>query len=173
MKLFSPDEESFSILKVHEWLAIAMIMGVLIGLTCLTAFYGGSESRYIDAEYISKSGFDVVIKGAVANPGIYHIPAEMKMKEVLALAGVGLDADLRRFNLEAVVKKRRIIHVPQRTMITVYLRGAAKGEVSLPKGSKVEDLLSFVEFSAEADLNVLKKKRRLKSEEILYIPYNP
>lgn len=169
------NDDSFSLLKVHEWLAIAVVIGVIGGLACLTSFYERGEVSKVGSELVAKShkGFDVLIKGAVTHPGIYHINSETKMKEVLALAGVRSDADLRRFNLDAIVKKGRVINVPLRAMITVHLKGAVKTDqtVTLPKGSKFEELLNVGDFTADADLNALKKKRRLKEGEIILVPF--
>ena len=57
-------------------------------------------------------------------------------------------------------------------MITITLKGAVKAQqsLSLPKNSKLEDLIALGEFSDDADLNALKRKRRLKADEIVIVP---
>jgi hypothetical protein len=169
--MLSEGEKNTS-LKVHEWLAIAVLIGILTGLACLTSLRG--EASRLNLEYLPKkySGFDVWLKGAVDHPGVYHIQSEMKMKEVLALAGVSQHADLRRFNMDSMIKKGRVINVPERAMINIRLEGAVKMNqtISIPKGSKVEDLRTMVEFLPEADPAFLKKKRRLKPGETLIVP---
>jgi hypothetical protein len=165
-------QENVSFLKVYEWMAVAVIIGIITGLACLTSFYGKGESGRPNLSRLEKLGFDVIIKGAVAQPGVYHIQSEMKMSDLLVLAEVLEKADLRRFKLDGIVKKTRIINVPERALITVHLQGACKNTTSIEllKGSKVEDLLELVDFSDEADLTVLKKKRQLKNDEVIYIP---
>lgn len=166
-------QENVSSLKVHEWLAVAFVIGTIFGLACLTSFYGKKEPSRPNLALLEKAnGFDVVLKGAVAYPGIYRFSSEITMKDLLILAGVRESADLRRFKPESVVKKTRIINVPERVMITVHLHGAIKSNCSLtiPKGSKVEDLIAIGKFSDQADLSVLKKKRRLKDSEVIFIP---
>ena len=171
----SKDEEKISSLKVHEWLAITVIIGMIGGLACLASL---QEPR-IDTDNFESlagsQGFDVLIKGAVNNPGIYRLPQEMKLKELLILAGVSSNADLRRFHSDTVIKKARTLNVPVRLMITVHLKGAVKEEqdLILPKGSKLEDLIPLVSFSDHANISILKKKQRLKDGEIIHISEIP
>jgi DNA uptake protein ComE-like DNA-binding protein len=173
--LFKCEEKAS--LKVREWLAVAIIAGIIGGLACLTSFKGRGEAGKIHSLLIPKQdiGFDVLIKGAVEHPGIYHIHSEIKLKDLLAMAGVSLNADLRRFSPDTMVKKGRIINVPSRAMIKVHLRGAVAEEMilSVPKNSKLADLIDIGNFSPEADLAFLKKKRRLKDGEVIQVPAIP
>lgn len=168
-------ENQVSLLKVHEWLAIAVVIGILAGLAFLTTFSGRGESRQegINPSLTKVKGFDVLIQGAVERPGIYHLESEMKMKDLLAIAEVRQEADLRRLKLDAMVKKGRVVRVPVRMMITVHLKGAVKqeGALRIPKGSKMEDLLELAEFDEDADLKVVRKKRRLKDDEEIIVPF--
>ena len=174
MALLNENEDSISSLKVHEWLAIAVVIGIIGGLACLTSFYARGEASNASSESLThyQQGFDVLVKGAVNHPGIYHIRSEIKLQELLTLAGVALNADLRRFNLETILKKGRVLTVPVRAMINVHLKGAVKQDqtITLPKGSKLEDLIALVNFASNANVNALKKKRRLKSEEVIIVP---
>lgn len=170
----SEPENQLSLLKVHEWLAITVIIGVIAGLTCLTSLQNNGTNRTKDSTRVTTTpaGFDVLIQGAVDYPGIYHVESPMKLQELLALAGVRNDADLRRFRLDHLVKKGRTIRVPARQMIQVHLKGAVANEQTLnvPKGTKMEELLSLANFVENADRQVLKKKRRLKADEVIIIP---
>lgn len=167
-------EDNITSLKVHEWLAIVVIIGIIAGLACLTSFYDKDEEIHADSAWAAQNhtGFEVHVKGAVDYPGTYHLPYNIKMRDLLALAGVSSNADLRRFNLDAALKKGRIINVPARAMIHVHLKGAVKADkmVVIPKGSKLEDLINLAEFSEDADYNALRKKRRLKEGEVVLVP---
>jgi hypothetical protein len=167
-------ENKISLLKVHEWLVITVMIGIITGLACLTSFSGNREVRKdeMGLNAISFKGFDVLIKGAVERPGIYHLEKELSLKHLLTISGVCQNADLRRMKLDTIVKKGRVINVPAREMITVHLKGAVTKETALilPKGSKAEDLLKLVEFTEDADWEVLKKKRRLKDGEEIVVP---
>lgn len=174
MKFLSECEDNISSLKVHEWLAITLVTGIIGGLACLTSFNSRGEAGKSDSAWVASqsSGFDVTIKGAVDHPGVYHLKSEMKMKDLLAIAGITANADLRRFSLEGMIKKGRIINVPSRAMINVHLKGAVINDqiLTLPKNSKLEDLIGMGEFAKDADLAFLKKKRRLKADEVIIVP---
>lgn len=170
---FSEWEEKAS-LKVREWLIVAITAGLIGGLACLTSFKRSGEASQAALSLTSQQsqGFDVLIKGAVEHPGIYHIHSEIRMKDLLAMAEVDSNADLRRFSLEAIIKKGRIINVPSKAMIEVRLRGAVDGDqiLTVPKNSKLEDLIEIGNFAPETDLAFLKKKRKLKSGEVIQVP---
>jgi len=165
--------EKISWLKAHEWLAIALTIGVILGLACLTSLYGREPYGKSETVFPSKSyRFDVLIKGAVAYPGLYRFPNEIQMKDLLDLAGVTQNADLRRFKLNAVIKKNRIVNIPVRETIIVHFQGTGTkiDSLKIPKGTKVEDLIAMGSFTEDADLTQLRKKRKLKDNEIFTIP---
>ncbi|HEV8051214.1 MAG TPA: SLBB domain-containing protein [Parachlamydiaceae bacterium] len=175
MEFPAEDNENISSLKVHEWLAIAILIGILSGLACLTSLNAKGESgrSAIEIHHNKYSGFDVLVKGAVDHPGVYHINSEITMKDLLSLAGLSSSSDLRRFNLDAVIKKGRVVNVPLRAMINIRLAGAVKEErtLSIPKGSKLEDLVAIAELAPNANVKALMKKRRLKDDEIVIVPF--
>lgn len=166
--------EEKSSLKVHEWLAVATAAGIILGITCLTSFNGREEVSRLNTSLIGKqdAGFDILIKGAVGNPGIYHIHSEITLRDLLAISGILPNADLRRFNLDTVVKKGRILNVPSKAMINVHLEGAVMGNqmLTVPKNYRLMDLIDIGKFAPEADLNFLKKKRKLKPDEVIHVP---
>ena len=169
----SRDERQTEELSVHEWLAISVLIGILGCLALVTTFHGTQIHSQLEGRgKVRLDSFDVLVKGAVDHPGVYHLQGEMQMKEVLALAGVRQDADLRRYALEGYIKKGRAINVPAKQMMTIFLSGAIRGDrtIKVPKGTKVSDLLSIVELAEDADVEVLQKKRLLKPNETLYIP---
>lgn len=174
MKIPSEDSESISLLKVHEWLSIAILIGVIAGLACLTSLNAKVESGRSGIGSIRQkfSGFDVLVKGAVDHPGVYHINSEIGMGDLLSLVGLSSNADLRRFNMDSVIKKGRVVNVPARAMIEIHLKGAVEEEkiLTLPKGSKLEDLIPLFEFAPEANVKALQKKRRLKDGETIIVP---
>lgn len=167
------DERQTEELRVHEWLAISVLIGIMGCLAIVTTFHGTKVNSQLEGHGKGRlDRFDVLVKGAVDHPGVYHLQVEMPMKEILALAGVRQDADLRRYALEAYVKKGRVINVPSKQMITIFLSGAVRGDttIKVPKGTKVSDLLSIVDLAEDADVEVLQKKRLLKPNETLHIP---
>ena len=94
------------------------------------------------------------------------------MKDLLQLAGVLQEADLRRFKIDQPLSRSRVLNIHKREMITVHLQGAVKnsGPLVVPKGSKVSDLKSRVLLDDSADDAFLNKKRRLKDEDVIVVP---
>lgn len=158
-------------LNVHEWLAIAIMTGLLGGLALIT-FLSGPAFRQSRQFQLQQGRIEVLIKGAVDHPGVYRIPPGMPMKDLLALAAVRENGDLRRYRPDSLIKKTRLIHVPEQAMMTVYVTGEvlSSKELRVPKGVKVEDLLPLITLTDEADPSILRKKRKLKPNEVIEIP---
>lgn len=164
-------------LKIHEWLAVIVLIAILGALSIMayvTKGNVGDNNRSLPS-FLSKSGkIEILIEGAVAYPGIYYLPSGIVMEDVLLLAQPVSNADLRRFNLKASIKKGRIIKVPLRPMITIHLKGAIMnpGEISVPKGTRLMDLAPHIQFVENANRNSLNKKRKLKEGETILIQEN-
>lgn len=121
----------------------------------------------------NQHGFDVLVKGAVEHPGVYHLSSDMQMKDLLAIAGVKNTADLKRYSEDSWIKKGRVVNVLTQQMISVHLQGAVKGPstLKLPKGSKVNDILNVIQLDEDADIEILQKKRLIKDNETFLIPH--
>jgi len=172
--LYIPFENKPVNLHVHEWFAILVLIGLIGGLAIITSDSQNQRSQNIKETEIfyRKDWVEVFVKGAVQFPGIYQVPSEMTMKDVLEMAQVSNEADLRRFNLDRSIGKARSINIPTKPMITIYLKGAVKrsGAISVPKGFRLQDILELDIFEENADKMVLKKKRKLKEGERINIP---
>ncbi|MBA3815051.1 MAG: SLBB domain-containing protein [Parachlamydiaceae bacterium] len=161
-------------LKIHEWLAVALliaILGALSMMAYLTKGSVGEQDRSMPA-FLSKSGkIEVLIEGAVINPGTYYLPSGIAMKDVLMLAQLLPNADLRRFNMSAQLKKGRVVNVPSKSMITINLKGAVEnpGEISVPKGTRLVDLKALIQLGENVDSKALNRKRKLKDGETVTI----
>ncbi len=78
----------------------------------------------------------VYVTGEVAAPGVYHVPADARLDDVLRLAGgASVDADLAGINLAARVVDGQRLHVPE--------RGKARAE-SASVGSSATDIGSHL-----------------------------
>lgn len=160
-----PDEY----LKIHEWLAVSIFIGVICAVALLTSMVQLTENT---SAVIQKEEIEIVVKGAVANPGVYRFPSEMRLKDILGIAQLLPNADLRRYNLDSQVSRGRVINVPARTMISVHVEGAVKEKATLtiPKGTRLEELADIIAFADDADTQALHKKRRLKDQEVVKVP---
>lgn len=163
-----------TILKTREWMAIAAILSVMLVLTAFVAVKhrsAASSSLSVTPSYV-KNRVEATVKGAVAHPGVYSLPKETTLRELLAVAELTAEADVRRFNLDKVVQQGRAIHIVSRPMITVHVMGAVQssGEIRVPQGTRVEELVARVSLNEDADARVLKKKRKIKDGEVVNIP---
>lgn len=168
------NHEKPAVLKIHEWLAVVILISLVGGLALITSFPNtDSHKKNKTPSFIKKEhdGVRVLIKGAVTYPGIYQLPSEMLLGDVLDIAQVNSNADLRRYKLDRKLSKGRVINIPIRKMITIHLKGAVKlpGAMRVPKGTALADLESMVEFSDNADRNALRKQRKLKDNEVVVI----
>jgi hypothetical protein len=161
-------------LKIHEWLAVITLIVILGGLSIMAYVKKGNvgdKDRSMPA-FLSRAGrIEVLIEGSVINSGTYYLPSGVAMKDVLMLAQPSPNADLRRFNLDAPIKKGRTINVPSRPMIVIHVKGAIEnpGEISVPKGTRLMDLPAFILLSENANKKSINRKRKLKNGEIITI----
>lgn len=160
-------------LKIHEWMAITTIITVMCALTAFAVLrrsWNDSRAPSPMSAY-AHNRIEVVVKGAVAHSGVYSLPKGMPMKELLEVAQLAPDADVRRFNLERVIQQGRVVNVPKRAMITVQVNGAVEsaGEVTVPRGTTLEQLADKIALSEDADASSLRKKRKLKDGETITV----
>ncbi len=163
-----------STLKVYEWLAISSLI-IILGIMALIACFFKSPSQLSDKllpAFQPLSKIEVAVKGHVDKPGIYTVLPHTTVKDMLALAEVRPNADLRRWRLERPIKRSCDINVKQRSMIQVHLKGAVKspGPLLIPKGSRLEDLISLADLSENANRDSLRRKRKLHPDEIIIVP---
>ena len=168
-------EQQKPMLMVHEWLAIAIIVG-LLGMLAAIAMIRNSSSQFKEiatTDTPSNQWIKVAIDGAVESPGNYTVEKGTSLKEVLAQAKVLEDADFSRLKMKITSKVRQgqMIHVPKKQIITVFIQGNVEfpGALAVPKGTRLIDLMDKITFQDNADLQPLRKKRRLKDQEIIRI----
>lgn len=175
MNLFSDSNREKPSLFIHEWLAIAVIIGLMVMLTAISRpvsipLVSTTDNRH----HLLPSHLEIIIDGAVENPGKYQLIKGSLLQDLLDQAKVLPTAELKRLNLKAKLRKGQVIHIPTQEMVTVYLEGAVikPGPYYFPKGTRLMDLKEKDLFSSEADLKFLTKKRRLKHNEVLSIPFS-
>lgn len=159
-------------LETHEWMAVMAIIVVMLTLTVFAAFKnrGYNALPFSHTSAYTQNRVEATLKGAVVHPGTYSLPKTMTLKELLEIAELTEDADVRRFNLQRTVQQGRAIHVPSRPMITVHINGAvAPVSLKVPQGTRVEELIDLVVLDDDADARVLKKKRKIKDGEAIHI----
>ena len=161
-------------LPLHEWLAVAAIMGFMVTLTVITAFKDNSApyASLADPHYITDPNIEICMEGEIEHKGALRVKRGSTIREVIDIAKPTPDADLSKLKMTSKARKGQIVKVPKLVLFTIYLEGAVKqpGALKVPKGTRLEDLQTLVAFAPEAKIEVLQKKRRLKDGEIIRIP---
>lgn len=160
-------------LMVHEWLAIATIIGFL-GMLTMISVSRSTAPLPVDTEtphHIIDPFITVSIAGAVELPGSYKVKKGALIQEVLEQAKVLPEADLKRININAKLRNGQSLYVTKIEQLTIYIQGAVQtpGPVLVPKGTRLIDLAKFAAFNENANLKPLQKQRRLKNNEVIHV----
>jgi len=160
--------QTSSSLQIHEWLAVTLLIGILGSIILISSFH---EKKSEPQKKSMLDGIDILVKGAVEYPGIYHFPTNIRIQDLFAIAKVSPLADLSKYNNENTITKSRALNIPSKAMITINVSGAVKngGVLALPKGTRLQDLLSILELEENADIEPLQKKRKLTNGELVVI----
>ena len=107
-------EESTPSLRIHEWLAVIIIVSLLIVLTLITHF---SESKPVitnHPHYIVDQKIEVFVEGAVEEPLRLIVTKGTRVEEVLEKVKLLPEADLSKLKLQAKVRRGQHIRIPQK-----------------------------------------------------------
>lgn len=168
-------------LMPHEWLSIAFLISVLSLLTiashsCESESLSSSSLSKMTPHHLLSEDIEVHVEGAVELPGKYLIKRGSTVKELIDIAKPKPEADLHRIKFDGILKKGQRVIVSSKEVVKIILKfqgvepSLDTKEMTLPKGTKLEELLLLYTFSEEVDLQKLKKKRRLKDGEVIIIP---
>jgi DNA uptake protein ComE-like DNA-binding protein len=170
-------------LPVHEWCIVILFCCILCTLAAY-AFFGKQKpasalSRYNHSRNTSTENTNllttdltdpqeqqkiyVTIQGQVAKPGIYEMPPQSTIKDLLALAEPLPQSDTSSYNPRKKLKDGQKIHIYEKQWIEIELTGAVEnpGSHRVLSGTRVCDLADQFQLLSEADRSALKKKKRL------------
>lgn len=132
--------------QLRSPVGIALIAAALLGLVAVAVALGGTPSDGLGPSSSGLGSFDpagvaggdlvVDVAGAVARPGVYHLPAGSRVADAIAAAGgfgprVDPNAVAASLNLAAVVHDGDRVLVPSRDDTPASTRGAASGSQGL------------------------------------------
>jgi DNA uptake protein ComE-like DNA-binding protein len=100
-------------LYVHEWLAVVAVLSFVTVLTLLTNRNNASfsSSHIGEGHFMNDPYVEVRVEGAVVKPGIYRMKRGQTLQEVLDIAQVLPDANLKKIKLQSKVRANQVIHV--------------------------------------------------------------
>lgn len=161
-------------MPLHEWLAVLVIILAMILLTVVALFNQNDSlpEHTGQPHFIAPQEIEITVEGAVENPGIHQLKKGARVKDALLAAKTLPEADISKLKLESKLRDGRVIKVPYKAMITIYLQGAVEveGVLKVKKGTRLNELVNIAVFSPLADLSALNKKRRLKDGETIHVP---
>lgn len=166
--------KSLKRLTVTEWSGVFFFIGIFIILTFLTH----SRNSFMREEDVERSHFlynqvvEVYVEGAIKNPGLYEMKKGDTLEDLFHQVELTDGADTRKLKLKSKLRHGQVVKVPARQIIRIELEGAVvkKGEYAIPKGTKRNQLATYVEFMPEADLSNLQGAKPLKNGEKIVIP---
>lgn len=160
-------------LNPYEWIVVLSLISLLATITYFT-HKDWLKNPVLDnskAHYVYERELSVKVEGAVEFPGTMRVLKGSTIEDVLTKARPKPEADLKKVFLEKKVRDGQIITIPSVEMFTVQIKGSLSDSESIfvPKGTTLEDLINLVEWPESADLEKLKKKRKIKDGEIVKV----
>jgi protein involved in polysaccharide export with SLBB domain len=154
-------------LPIHEWCIILLFCLILLVL----AGFAFNRPKPAFATILPSSEpiatiLEVRIEGHVAKPGLYRLPLNAKLKDLLEQAQPLSSADLSQLNWRRKLRNGQTLHVPERRLITIQLAGAVcqPGPLLILSGTRCCELADQLQVLPEADLSAMRKKKRFLQE---------
>ncbi len=149
-------------LPIHEWCIILLFCLVLLALAgfALHRPKPAFKTSSLPPESIA-TVLEVRIEGQVAKPGLYRLPLNAKLKDLLEQAQPLSSADLSQLNWRRKLRNGQLLHIPERRLITIQLAGAARqpGPLVILSGTRCCELVNQLQILPEADLNAIRKRK--------------
>lgn len=186
-----------SFLNQYKYYVLAIAAGLIVFTYLLVSFINQPEETLSfeyseDTDDISESAAEppelpttvfVEVKGAVVSPGVYELPAEARVKNVLDVAVLSENADLLTVNQSAKLTDEMVVYIPYegeiddetavKTFSTAAKENVAAGQVNINTASIAEltTLNGIGEKKAQAILTYREEQGLFTTlEEIKNIP---
>ena len=186
-----------SFLNQYKYYVLAIAAGLIVFTYLLVSFINQPEETLSfeyseDTEGISESAAEppelpttvfVEVKGAVVSPGVYELPADARVKNVLDVAVLSENADLLTVNQSAKLTDEMVVYIPYegeiddetavKTFSTAAKENVAAGQVNINTASIAEltTLNGIGEKKAQAILTYREEQGLFTTlEEIKNIP---
>jgi len=186
-----------SFLNQYKYYVLAIAAGLIVFTYLLVSFINQPEETLSfeyseDTEDISESAAEppelpttvfVEVKGAVVSPGVYELPADARVKNVLDVAVLSENADLLTVNQSAKLTDEMVVYIPYegeiddetavKTFSTAAKENVAAGQVNINTASIAEltTLNGIGEKKAQAILTYREEQGLFTTmEEIKNIP---
>jgi len=136
------------------------------------------ENEFLDEEDETGNALIYIdIKGEVVNPGVYQVLSNLRMHEIIEIAGgLTLHADVSNINMSQMLYDGAMISIPKRIdsdSISVYIGGAVSspGYYQLVSNSTLDDLIVICGgLTDKADISEINRALVLENEDRIVIP---
>ena len=136
------------------------------------------ENEFLDEEDETGNALIYIdIKGEVVNPGVYQVLSNLRMHEIIEIAGgLTLHADVSNINMSQMLYDGAMISIPKRIdsdSISVYIGGAVSspGYYQLVSNSTLDDLIVLCGgITDKADISEINRALVLENEDRIVIP---
>ncbi|MBS0624822.1 MAG: SLBB domain-containing protein [Verrucomicrobia bacterium] len=157
-------------LNISEWLVITLFLSLMVAMALISKLSSAKAQEIIVLNH-KEDSVKIEISGEVHKPGIYEFEAGVTYAEALKRARPKRFADVSNLRLEDAVQGARII-VPGLEAIRIRVSGEVKqsGELIVPVGTRVCDLKSKIELTAEGDPKVFSRRKILADGEKIQVP---
>lgn len=161
-------------LPFHEWCMILLFCAILL---TLAGFALGGQKQIPappPTPEIKATVLQVKVEGQVAKPGLYSLPPNTSLKELVKLVEPLPSADLSQLRWRCRLRDGQTIHIPERQWITIQVTGAVQesGPLKILSGTRWCELTAEqLQVSSNADMKSLRRKRRfLKEGDLIEVP---
>jgi hypothetical protein len=158
-------------LQIHEWLAVILITALLFSLGALAYLNRETNNlpQLFQEAFIPE--IEVIVEGAVENGGKFIVKKGMTLRDLLPELQLSENVDLSELALDRPLRNHQKVKIATNSL-QITLQGAVThpGILEVKKGTRVNQLKTLVETTEEADLTVLKSRRKLKDGEVITIP---
>jgi DNA uptake protein ComE-like DNA-binding protein len=162
-------------LPIHEWCIILLFCLILLALAGFA--WGRPKSIPILSSVApstpSMTVLQVEVRGQVAKPGLYRLPVNATLKQLVEQAEPLASADLSQLNWRRKLRNDQTLHIPERRLITIQVAGAVQrsGLLQILSGTRYCELADQLQVLPEADLKAMRKKKSFVREgDLVEIP---
>lgn len=153
-------------LPLHEWCIILLFCAILL---VLAGFALGHQKNIPSSGAHTEpqaTPLQVKIEGQVAKPGVYRLPINTTLKELVEQAQPLPTADLSQLKWRRQLRDEQTIHIPERKWITIQIIGAVKqpGPMRILSGTRCGELIDQLQMLPDADIKAFSKRKRYLQE---------
>ncbi len=148
-------------------------LAVTATLLFLSLVAASSYARKINNHHLIEKTIHVYYAGACAEKGTIEMPSGSQIQDLLARLKLAPEADTSKLVLHDRLKDKQLVIIPQKGKISLYIDGAVKepGIIVVPEGLHFNELMPYLSLSNDADIGVIRRRRRQLSEgETIHIP---